>query len=233
MNNLKKIATMFVILLALSVLYSYFALRVDNNLYDEDIEAIKLLEVSDACLGVTYSGFDEELNCLVSIQTAVQAIGEDRCANSDDKIEPSEFIRRDFGCCFDRARFIEKAARYFGFQTRRVFIIQKKFGNSLTNFFPLNQASHAASEILTKKGWLGVDSNLPFIILDSNKNPKTYRSALDDIDNFPMVAPRPFFIEDSIVKDFDIIYGLYSRHGNFHGENFPGPEFVFSELLWN
>ena len=233
MNNLKKVASVFVLLNVSFVLYSYFALHVDNNLNNEDIEAIKLLGVSNNCLGLTHAGFDEEVTCLVSIQTAVQAIGDDRCADKDDIIEPSEFIQRNFGCCFDRARFIEKAARYFGFQTRRVFIIQKKFGYSLTNFFPLNQASHAASEILTKKGWLGVDSNLPFIILDGNKNPKTYRAALADIDNFPMVAPRPFFIEDSIVKDFDVIYWIYSRHGNFHGKNFPGPEFVFSELLWN
>ena len=111
-----------------------------------------------------------------------------------------------------------------------VYLLFKKNLDIHSNFFPLNQASHAASALTE---WLGVDSNLPFIILDGNKNPKTYRAALADIDNFPMVAPRPFFIEDSIVKDFDVIYGLYSRHGNFHGKNFPGPEFVFSELLWN
>ncbi|MEZ5839472.1 MAG: hypothetical protein R3D02_03245 [Hyphomicrobiales bacterium] len=31
----------------------------------------------------------------------------------------------------------------------------------------------------------------------------------------------------------DVIYGLYSRHGMFHGAKLPGPEFVYSELLEN
>ena len=174
------------------------------------------------------SSYEKEVECLLAIQASVQSIGEERCAVASDIIEPSEFLRRNYGCCFDRARFIEKASRYFGFETRHVFLIQPYEGLSISNFLPLGQGSHATSEILTSKGWLGVDSNKPFILLTESGAPTTYRNAINNINAFPLMAPRSFYTEE-----LDVIYGLYSRHGNFHGKNFPGPEYVLSELLWN
>lgn len=38
-------------------------------------------------------------------------------------------------------------------------------GLSITNILPLAQSSHAVSEIHTSKGWLGVDSLEPFMLL--------------------------------------------------------------------
>lgn len=232
MNKSKKIG-LIVTLIFTFMLYVNNALIVDNSLTIKDKSAIKALDVSDICSQRIGLEFYEEIECLASIQKAVQGIGKNNCAQKIDIIEPYEFLKRGYGCCFDRARFIEKAARYFGYETRRVFMIQPKYGASFTNTLPLGQASHAASEVLTIKGWIGIDSNEPFLLLDKHGNPKTYRLALDSIDEFPMMVPRTFFVEKSVVKDFDIIYGLYSRHGNFHGKNLPGPEFVISELLWN
>lgn len=147
---------------------------------------------------------------------------------TSDTIEPSEFLQRNFGCCFDRARFIEKASRHYGFETRHVFLIQPYEGLSITNFLPLGQSSHATSEVYTSRGWLGVDSNEPFILLSKGGSPTTYGNAINNLDSFPLMSPRNFF-----VSELDVIYGLYSRHGNFHGKNFPGPEYVFSEILLN
>ena len=158
----------------------------------------------------------------------MQSIGKTRCAISSDVIEPAEFIKRNYGCCFDRARFIEKTARYYGYETRHLFLIQPKYNISVSNMLPLGQSSHATSEILTSQGWLGVDSNEPFILLDGQNNTSTYRNAIDNITRFPSMQPKNFYS-----NNIDIIYGLYSRHGNFHGLNLPGPEYVFSELLWN
>ncbi len=232
MNKSKKIGVIVTLIFAF-LFYVNSALIVDNSLTIKDVSAIETLNVSDICSRQNGLKFYEEIECLVSIQKAVQRIGTDNCAKKNDIIEPDEFLKRGYGCCFDRARFIEKAARYFGFETRRVFLIQPKYGVSFTNTLPLGQASHAASEILTIKGWIGIDSNEPFVLIDKHNNPQTYRLALDSIDEFPMITPRTFFVENSVVKDFDVIYGLYSRHGNFHGKNLPGPEFVLSELLWN
>ena len=67
--------------------------------------------------------YNKEVECLLAIQASVQSIGEVKCAIDSDIVEPSDFLRRNYGCCFDRARFIEKASRYFGFETRHVFLI--------------------------------------------------------------------------------------------------------------
>ena len=51
---------------------------------------------------------------------------------------------------------------------------------------------------------------------------------MDALDEFSFMEPYAFYDQD-----VDVIYGLYSRHGGFHGKQLPGPEYVLSELLWN
>ena len=95
---------------------------------------------------------------------------------------------------------------------------------------PLAQSSHAVSEIHTSKGWLGVDSLEPFMLLTKNNLPTTYRSALVDLEAYPVLrrAGGGFY-----TGKIDVIYGLYSRHGHFHRKKWRGPEYDFNELLWN
>ena len=228
MTIARTVSYAVVVLGTILSIYAATALPVDNRLTKTDNEAIGQLNLSSACSLQDRRSFENELDCLRVLQKAVQSIGDGQCAVASDVIEPQEFLTRNYGCCFDRARFIEKAARYYGFETRRVFLIQPAFGNSLTNVLPLGQASHATSEIMTTQGWLGVDSNEPFMLIDDAGAPTTYRQALENLTLFSMLKPRPFY-----ASKLDIIYGLYSRHGNFHGLNLPGPEYVFSELLWN
>jgi hypothetical protein len=223
----RKIIYAILIIGSMFCLYVATALSVDNNITDEDIIAIESLTVDTQCKK-SKGKLESEIKCLQSIQISVHSIGETRCAISSDVIEPAEIIKRNYGCCFDRARFIEKTARYYGYETRHLFLIQPKYNISVSNMLPLGQSSHATSEILTSQGWLGVDSNEPFILLDGQNNPSTYRNAIDNITRFPSMQPKIFYS-----NNIDIIYGLYSRHGNFHGLNLPGPEYVFSELLWN
>ena len=225
--SIRKSAFAVAIAIISSLIYALLALTVDNQITLDDEQAIQSLGVDDKCVN-SIGSYEAEVQCLISIQAAVQAIGEQRCGPASDLIEPSEFLRRNYGCCVDKARFIEKAARYYGYETRHIFLIQPKYSYSLTNFLPLNQASHATSEILTVNGWLGVDSNEPFVLIGADNSPETYRDAIDNLEKFPKMVPQEFFQERT-----DVIYGLYSRHGNFHGMNFPGPEFVYSELKWN
>lgn len=226
--SIRKSAFAVAIAIISSLIYALLALTVDNQITLDDEQAIQSLGVDDKCVNSSIGSYEAEVQCLISIQAAVQAIGEQRCGPASDLIEPSEFLRRNYGCCVDRARFIEKAARYYGYETRHIFLLQPKYSYSLTNFLPLNQSSHATSEILTVNGWLGVDSNEPFVLIGADNSPDTYRDAINNLEKFPKMAPQEFYQER-----FDVIYGLYSRHGNFHGMNFPGPEFVFSELKWN
>ena len=228
--SIRKSAFAVAIAIISFLIYALLALTVDNQITLDDEQAIQTLGVDDKCVN-SIGPYEAEVQCLISIQTAVQAIGEKTYCpvwNKSDLNEPSEFLRRNHGCCVDRSRFIEKAARYYGYETRHIALIQPKYSYSLTNLLPLNQSSHATSEILTVNGWLGVDSNEPFVLIGADNSPDTYRDAINNLEKFPKMAPQEFYQERT-----DVIYGLYSRHGNFHGMNFPGPEFVFSELKWN
>jgi hypothetical protein len=223
----KKVVLIFLTFAITAYAYVTLALSVNNTITQEDRQAIISLEVEKSCAN-TIGKYGDEVGCFAAIQTAILAIGGKHCALSSDVIEPSEFIKRNYGCCFDRARFIEKAARYYGYTTRHVFLIQPKNGISLGNYLPLGQSTHATTEILTSRGWLGIDSMKPFMLIAEDTSPHTFRNAIDNLDNFPFMQPKDFYS-----KEIDVIYGLYSRHGNFYGRNFPGPEYVFSELLWN
>jgi hypothetical protein len=227
MSNRFKVILLLFTSFFIFCFYVLYALSVDNSITTEDKQAVRSLDLDFVCTNII-GDYEKEIECLSAIQAAVQSIGETRCATSSDVIEPSEFLKRNFGCCFDRARFIEKASRYFGFETRHLFLIEPYKGFSITNFVPLGQGSHAASEIYTSKGWVGVDSNDPFILLTETGSPSTYVNATHNLDAFPMMPKTNFYM-----GELDFIYGLYSRHGNFHGKNFPGPEYVFKELLWN
>lgn len=222
-----KITILLIIAFSAFSFYVSYALSVDNSITTEDKQAIRSLKLESKCTNV-FSIYEKEIECLLAIQRAVQNIGELKCPTKSAVIEPPEFLKRNFGCCYDRARFIEKASRYFGFETRHLFIIEPYRSWSVSNFLPLGQESHATSEIYTSKGWLGIDSNDPFILLSESGLPSTYRNAIENLNSFPMMPKSKFY-----ASELDIIYGLYSRHGNFHGKNFPGPEYVYKELQWN
>jgi len=225
MNRVKFIFLLFIFVLFGSA-YGFLGLSVDNTITESDARAISTLNVQDLCSAV-HGDYAKELSCLIAIQRAVQSIGDKRCASKADLIEPMEFIKRNYGCCFDRARFIEKSARLYEFQTRHIYLIKEKF-NFLANVLPLGQLTHATTEVLTSKGWIGVDSNEPFVLTDESGNPLTYADSLVNSYALAMMEPKEFY-----TSNIDLIYGLYSRHGSFHGLNIPGPEFVFSELLHN
>jgi len=214
------------VLVVASAAYAAAALVVDQALTTDDIRAIDQLDVAVAC-GDAQRRYDDQLACIAAIQAAVLAIGEPHCAPRGMSIEPADFIARGYGCCYDRARFIEKAARHYGFETRHLFLIDEGAHIAKSMATP-GHPSHAATEILTARGWLGVDSVTPLILLDDERNPMTYVDA---------IASRIFVDHDESWilhgHDWRIIIGLYSRHGFFHGPNLPGPEFDLAELSQN
>ncbi len=166
--------------------------------------------------------------CIEAVQIAVQAIGEKRCPRRGVNVEPLDFMARNHGCCYDRARFIEKALRHYGFETRHLALIQPYRGISLLDFVPLGQSSHATTEVLTSRGWLGVDSNWPLILIDDAGTTFTYRDAIASEYFRDSWVPQWFYR-----GELDYFYGLYSRHGFAFGIDAPGPEWAFSEVRHN
>jgi hypothetical protein len=214
-------------LVLLAFAYALLGLRVDNTIHDADVQAINQLALGTRC-DRPMSDFAGELDCVQAVQRAVQAIGRSACAAKVVPIEPSDLLQRGYACCYERARFIEKALRHHGFQTRHVFLIEPFQGWSIANMLPLGQASHAATEVLTRRGWMGVDSIEAFILVDGAGMPVDYRTAISSATLRSRMKPQDFY-----ERRLDIIHGLYSRHGQFFGPPLPGPEFALEELRWN
>lgn len=132
------------------------------------------------------------------------------------------------GACCDKSRLIEKILRRHGFKTRHIFMYSKNsFGKKLLSrlwkslsFFHPHAKNHAVSEVLTKEGWLVVDSNAKWVSLDKQNHPYSMRI---------IPCNRRILWEKPMCKDmkeicegaFSFLYGLYSRCGRLY------PPFIF------
>ena len=222
------------------MLYLFLALSVSNKVNNDDFIEIHKLNIKHDCNRI--NDFDTEINCIKSIQNKIINIIEvtefeatSNSCNVGMSAEPKTFILNKRGCCVQYSRFIEKTLRYYGFKTRHVFLIQPYNKISLSNILSLNQQSHAATEVLTSYGWMGVDSMTPTILYNTkNNNVNSFKDLANDS------KLRLFYLNSEnevlmnfISKEVDTIYGLYSRHGMFYGLNLPGPEFNLKELIYN
>lgn len=151
----------------LLVTYTVAAESVSKALSPSDLLAIAQLRVKAKCRD---RSFEAEIACIRSIQAGVLAIVADyRCATKGANVEPLDSIRRGYGCCFDRERFVGKALQHFGYLTRRAAMYESRLGYA--GFLIPGISSHAASEVLTRHGWLAVDSEQAFILITSRGQP--------------------------------------------------------------
>lgn len=213
---------------ALAVLpVSVYALTdVESGVTAGDAAVIEALGVGDDCAAV--DGFQSEVECIRRLQAAIkQRIPDMTCADKRQTFEPAAFVARGYGCCFDRARLIEKALAHYGFEIRHLSLHDLKI--PVVGYLMPAQ-SHAASEVLTSKGWMYVDSNEAFLLVTRDGEPVT-AEALRDIDWDELVerpVPEPFFR-----KEPTIFYGLYSRHGFFYPPKVPLPDVDWSQVAFN
>lgn len=221
-----KFITIFLTLLLLIVLFTG---SVDNAITESDKRAISQLGPMIECAKT--EDFKSELNCVQAVQNSIRNLIPDQTCPSitnDLRIEPESFIKRGYGCCYSRARFTEKALRFYGFKTRRVAIhVDGPYG--IPGTLMLKTASHATTEVLTSRGWMGVDSNEPFILITRSGQPltfKNFKSHREELEQNPI--PESFY-----QHEYTVVYGLYSRHGKFYGAPLPVPEFIFNELINN
>lgn len=156
------------------------------------------------------------------------------------------------GYCYDRAALLEKTLMYAGFQTRHIFIY---FNNNkptlgLTDFFRRN-SSHAMMEVKTARGWMAVGTNCNWLGIKEDGsllNIFQMRSCIQG-DSLKLMkqwsAGTPFWVDVHNKGVFRIVYGLYSRHGQFlYSKPFevwlnkmnihsPFPDYDLRELLYN
>ncbi len=219
------------ILISVVVVSTYLLIAgsVDNTLTESDLKAIAKLGPLPQCQHI--DTFEADVNCAKAVQQAIRTLlPVNRCPKIDFslRVEPEYFIARGYGCCYSRARFTEKALNHYGLKTRHVAIHAKgPFG--IPGTFVPDTASHATTEVLTQRGWMGVDSNEPFILLTRSGQPVTFKNYKEHLDELQQ-APQP---ADFYQYDLSVVYGLYSRHGMFHGLPLPSPEFNIFELTYN
>ena len=206
--------------------YIVLAGSVSKERTPRDLAAIAVLGADRACADL--SGFDRQLGCARFVQRSVQTrVADMRCAENGEPIEPMDFLERGYGCCFDRARFMAKAHEHYGLRTRHVSLHDRSEHGVLAYLVP-GVRSHASTEVLTDRGWMGVDSNQPFVLLTRDGTPVTYSQlpavSLERLEDRP--APRDLYQLPLLVT-----YGLYSRHGRFHGPDLPAPEINYPEFI--
>lgn len=156
------------------------------------------------------------------------------------------------GYCYDRAALLEKLLRYSGFSTRHVFIYfdNNKEHLGKMDFFRHN-SSHAMMEVKTSRGWMIVGTNCNWLGLNQDGTVMSIFAMRESVrsDKLNLKKSGNFGIKFweviSHKGDFNIVYGLYSRHGEFltsspvenwlHKINIrsPFPDYNIRELMYN
>ena len=218
--------------ICLGSILSYNA--VDNSLSQLDKQYISkyLVEVRSLPGKPTY---EDEVNFIRSVQHAVLSVAPDgEGIPFGQKREPRELYEVKLGSCFDRSRVIEKILRYSGFDARHVFMLStEQVGSAIKAIMTVGVSSHAVTEVLTKKGWLVVDSNAQWVSTDAEGRPISFQKMQYDIEHSVAIrwgTKPPSFI---YAKPVIVIYGLYSRHGYFYPPYNVVPDINYGELLQN
>lgn len=125
------------------------------------------------------------------------------------------------GFCYDRAVLMEKVLTRYGFSFRHAYL---SFGpvngsSSILNLVKKSTPSHALFEVKTKKGWMTVDANQGLIGVSPEYNVLNLQDFKKRLKLGHLNLKYPY--NDSLAfwnvngTNFNIIYGLYSRHGEF------------------
>ena len=124
----------------------------------------------------------------------------------------------------------EQALQYYGFQVRHIGLYHSEGNGYLNLLNTRNSKSHATTEVLTSRGWMGVDSNEPFILIDKESNPNTYSQAIESGLAYDLSKNlKSFYLKPTIIT-----IGLYSRHGTFFKPYLPNvPEINFGDFFKN
>ncbi len=223
---MKKLKLFLGITLLGSFYYIFSSIGVSKSVSKDDKEITKLLKVDKDCSKI--NSYEKEIKCIKSVQESqLNLIKGTDCRGKYINLGSKEVINSNTACCYDRSRIIEQALQIYGFKVRHVHLNETSKRGYLNLLIP-KTSSHAVSEVLTSKGWLGVDSNEPFLLLDKNNYPNNYAKAISNglINSY---SEWSFY-----KKPMTYVIGLYSRNGTFFKPYLPYiPELNFNDFLVN
>tara|TARA_B110000008_G_C16862870_1_gene521512 strand:- start:318 stop:1034 length:717 start_codon:yes stop_codon:yes gene_type:complete len=207
---------------------------VKKNLSSEDYEYIPLF-ILDVDQISNLASFDDELELISSIQKSTFDVAPTAGSIGINKSrEPKDVYLAEVAGCADRSRLIEKILIYYNFKTRHVSIYSTTETNSsIKSLLTPQTYSHALTEVLTKKGWMIVGSNYPWLGLDNENNPISIKQLKESIDNSSDIQWMQPPGEKIFEKPFVYVYGLYSRHGRFYPPYNFIPDINYHEFFQN
>ncbi len=199
-----------------------------------DAAAARRMMAADPGLRRTPATFEEEVALVRSVQDRVLDTAPiDREIPQGRPRELADLVKAGHGLCFDRSRAIETVLRLRGMRTRHAAIYSTRTtGSALRSLATPGVDSHAITEVMTRKGWMIVDSNSRWIGLTKANQPVD----LSELSDRPSGPWHPSVTEPlpPIYKaPFTCVYGLYSRHGRFYPPYNPVPDVNWKELAEN
>ena len=223
-KNIIRITTRIGTLLGLG--YALIAIHLPKSITKDDIEILKLYNADDKCLDI--DSYNKEIECIKKIQISqLKLIKGKRCRGKYINLGSKKLLRENKACCYDRSRLTEQALQYYGFQVRHIHLNHTE-GIGYLNLLVPSTPSHAVTEVLTSRGWMGVDSNESFILIDKESNPQTYSQAIESGLAYEL-SKNIFYLEPTIST-----IGLYSRNGTFFKPYLPYiPEINFGDFFKN
>ena len=231
-KNKKIFALIIALFIFILAIFDYHS--VDKSITIDDKKYIPkfLINLPKTSKELSYK---DELDFISSIQQSTFNIAPNvGSIPPNQEREPKQVYLAKVAGCPDRSRLIEKILIYSGFKTRHISIYSKeKIHSSIIALLTPQVGSHAVVEVLTKKGWLVVDTNYPWIAIDNNNNPISIKQIRHSLDHAQVidwkVAPPHGIYRNSFVY----LYGVYSRHGKFYPPYNIIPDINYGEFIQN
>lgn len=234
-DYLKYVFLLLFIFITMTFLYYS---RVDISLNDSDRSTVKSYLQHYNLPVLSHDNYQSQIDFIEYINNLVtNNVKHERLVRTNEDLDVSNILDSAQGLCFDRSFVVEKILKYYGFQTRHIFLLNnadKKY-KYLPALLQKNVQSHALTEVLTKNGWLIVDSSYAWIGLDEDNKPISFKKLRGDfkIKWKNNIAKSSELYYSNGLKDISVFYGLYSRHGSFFKPFNLMPDIVYSEFLYN
>lgn len=236
MNKFIKI-TVFLLAICFIIAIIFFS-RVDNRTTPDDIYYGEKI-ISRPLTGQVFESYADEIAFIKHVQQCVLDTAPiDKSIAYKSEREPRNLYQLKYGLCYDRSRVIEKILTAAGFRTRHIAVFK-----NASRKHPLlkvmdrkKHASHAVTEVLTRKGWLLIDSNVSFISINNSGQPCSIKMIKQHAEMGKTICWAPEFrniFNSAFKKNFIYVYGLYSRHGKFYPPYNAVPDINWQEFYQN
>lgn len=232
----KKLLVLFFAAVPAFVLLYCSAVDITVTPEDRFYARMIMQEYDDVYVDAALTTYEEEIDLVHAIQMAVLRVSKGEGAiskNSERNPKDLYFLKR--GACHDRSYVIEKILRSYGFRTRHISSYAVGDGqSSLIALLTPGTSSHAVSEVMTQKGWLVVDSNSPWLSLDSHDNPISIEGVRRDVHEKKITWNSRYVLamNEHFRHRFTYVIGLYSRHGKFYPPYNAIPDINWREFIY-